>query len=78
MMNLALVKNNRLPVIGSNGQAQFRVEVFNLLNRANFAVPNRTVFAAAPADEAPLPTAGRITRTVTSARQLQLDIKVTF
>jgi hypothetical protein len=78
MTNLALVKNNHLPFLGGDGQLQFRVEVFNLLNRANFAVPNRVVFAAARADETPLPTAGRITRTVTSARQLQLGIKVTF
>jgi hypothetical protein len=78
MTNLGLVKNNRLGLIGSNSQVQFRVEVFNLLNRANFAVPNRVVFAAARADEMPLPTAGRISRTVTSARQLQLGIKVTF
>jgi hypothetical protein len=78
MMNLAVVKNNRLPVLGGNGQVQFRLEVFNVLNPANFAVPNRVVFAAARPDESPLPTAGRITRTVTSARQLQLGIKVIF
>jgi hypothetical protein len=78
MTNLALVKNNRLGLLGSNGQVQFRLEMFNVINRANFAVPNRVVFAAAAANEAPLATAGRITRTVTSARQLQLGIKVMF
>ena len=78
MTNVALVKNTRLPVLGDSSLVQFRLEVFNLLNRANFAVPNRTVFAAARPDEVPLPTAGRITRTVTSARQLQLGIKLTF
>ena len=65
-------------VLGDRGQIQFRLEVFNLFNRPNFAVPDRVVFAAARADEAPLATAGRITRTITSARQLQLGVKVSF
>ncbi len=78
MANLSLVKSTRLGVLGSGGQVQFRLEVFNLLNRANFAAPDRTVFAAARVGEDPLPTAGRMTRTVTSARQLQLGVKLTF
>jgi hypothetical protein len=57
---------------------QFRLEVFNVLNHANFAVPDRTVFAAAAPSEAPLATAGRITRTITSARQVQLGVKFLF
>ena len=78
MMNVALVKNTTLGMLGSAGALQLRLEVFNLFNRANFAVPNRVVFAAARADEAPLATAGRITRTITSARQFQLGVKVLF
>jgi hypothetical protein len=39
---------------------------------------HRVVFAAAAVNEAPLVTAGRIRRTVTSARQLQLGVKVLF
>jgi carboxypeptidase family protein/TonB-dependent receptor-like protein len=78
MMNVALVKNTNLGMLGSGGALQLRLEVFNLFNRANFAVPNRVVFAAARADEAPLATAGRITRTITSARQFQLGVKVLF
>ena len=78
MMNLALVKHTNVGLLGSAGAVQLRLEVFNVLNRANFAVPNRVVFAAARADESPLATAGRITRTITSARQLQLGVKVLF
>ncbi len=78
MVNLSVVKNTRLGLLGSGGQVQFRLEVFNILNRANFAVPDRTVFAAAAANEAPIATAGRITRTVTSSRQMQLGVKVLF
>lgn len=75
MVNLSLVKDN--PVGGSR-RLQFRVEVFNLFNRANFAPPNRTVYTARAAVEAPLPTAGRITSTQTSARQIQLSTRFTF
>lgn len=78
MTNLSLVKNTRLGVLGTSGQFQFRIEVFSLLNRPNFAVPNHVVFAAAGPNEAPLATAGRITRTITSSRQLQLGAKLLF
>jgi hypothetical protein len=78
MTNLSLVKNNKLSFLGSGGGLQLRLEVFNLLNHANFATPSRTVFAAAAENEAPLPTAGQITRTVTTSRQLQLGIKLLF
>jgi hypothetical protein len=78
MTNLSLVKNHPVGYLGSGGQLQFRLEVFNLFNRANFATPDRVVFAAATEGEAPLSTAGRISRTITSSRQLQLGIKVIF
>ncbi|MBI3262734.1 MAG: TonB-dependent receptor [Acidobacteria bacterium] len=78
MTSVSLVKNTRVGALGSGGQLQLRLEVFNLLNRANFATPDRVVFAAQTADEAPLATAGRITRTITSSRQVQLGVKLLF
>ena len=54
---------------------QFRVEMFNSLNRPNFSIPSqRTVFSSSGA----VGSAGRITSTQTSARQLQLGMKLTF
>jgi hypothetical protein len=78
MTNVSLVKNTRIGALGSGGQLQLRFEVFNLFDRANFATPDRVVFAAASATEAPISTAGRITRTVTSSRQIQLGAKILF
>jgi hypothetical protein len=78
MTNLSVVKNTKLGALGGGGQLQLRFEIFNLLNRANFATPDRVVFAAAALGETPLGTAGRITRTVTSARQVQLGAKILF
>ncbi len=78
MTNLSLVKNTRLGLLGSGGGLQIRFEVFNLFNHPNFATPSRTVFSAAVEGESPLPNAGRITRTVTTSRQLQLGVKLLF
>ena len=56
-------------------KADFRAEFFNILNRANFGLPNNNIFDST---RALLPTAGRITNTVTSARQVQFGLKLVF
>jgi hypothetical protein len=55
---------------------QFRAEFFNLFNRANFNTPNPVVYAAATGG--PSPTAGVITSTATSSRQVQLGLKLAW
>jgi hypothetical protein len=73
--DLSLVKNQ---VVAGDTRIQIRLEMFNVLNRANFSVPNRQVFAGAAENETPLATAGRVTRTVNTARQIQLGVKLIF
>ena len=51
---------------------QFRAEIFNLLNRANFNLPNAVVFTPS----GPSPTAGVITSTSTTSRQVQFSLKL--
>jgi hypothetical protein len=53
---------------------QFRAEFFNLFNRANFGTPNAVVFSSASA--VPSPTAGVISSTATTSRQVQFGVKV--
>jgi hypothetical protein len=54
---------------------QFRTEMFNAMNHPNFAIPSaRTVFTSS----GPVGSAGRITSTLTSSRQLQLGVKLAF
>ena len=53
---------------------QFRAEFFNLMNRTNFATPNTVVFSSASA--IPAPTAGLITGTSTTSRQIQFGLKL--
>ena len=56
---------------------QVRLEAFNWPNRANFAIPSgRIAFTNAAGDVSP--TWGRITSTVTTARQIQLGVKYLF
>jgi len=53
---------------------QFRSEFFNVFNRTNFNVPNPVVFASATG--VPSPTAGVITATSTTSRQIQFGLKL--
>jgi hypothetical protein len=55
---------------------QFRVEIFNLFNRANFATPGNPVLFAA--DGTRVPGSGRITALTTPPRQLQFGVKMLF
>jgi hypothetical protein len=58
---------------------QFRAETFNLFNRANFAPPLLTAFAGTETNpNATLSTFGRIRSTVTSSRQVQFGIRLSF
>jgi hypothetical protein len=60
--------------LSEKARLQFRAEFFNILNRANFATPNAVAFAAAGA--APSSTAGVITATSTTSRQIQFGLKL--
>jgi hypothetical protein len=53
---------------------QFRSDFFNLFNHANLNTPNPVVYAAATGG--PSPTAGVITSTATTSRQIQLGLKL--
>ena len=64
--------------LGEGGKLEFRAEFFNILNRANFGPPAALVFAGAAATETPLATAGRISGTTTTSRQIQFALKLLF
>ena len=73
--DFSVLKNTR---IRQSLNLQFRAEIFNLLNRANFNTPNLIVFtpptAANPSGLSG--TAGAITSTSTTARQVQFALKL--
>jgi hypothetical protein len=76
-LDLSFFKNNRIRRISENFNVQFRAEIFNVLNRANFALPinpdNTDIFDSSGALS---DSAGTITSTTTSARLVQFALKV--
>jgi hypothetical protein len=73
--DFSVLKDTR---IGERFTVQFRAELFNLLNRANFNTPNLITFtpptAANPTGVSG--TAGAITSTSTTSRQVQFGLKL--
>jgi len=65
----------KLTQLGERLKMDFRAEFFNLLNRANFGLPNAQVFST---NLEPSGTAGRITSTTTTSRQIQFALKLLF
>jgi Carboxypeptidase regulatory-like domain len=80
-LDLALVKNT---TIHERLHAQFRAEFFNVLNHANFTTPNPVVFSSGPtpktptAEVEPSSTAGVVSATATTSRQIQFGLKLLF
>jgi hypothetical protein len=73
-LDMALFKTIRIPGAGDRLSVQFRTELFNILNRTNFATPPSTdIFdSAGKANGA----AGLLTSTSTTAREIQFGLKV--
>jgi len=66
--DMSLLKDTR---IRERATLQFRAEFFNLLNHANFNTPSMVTFTPAVS-----PTAGLITSTSTTSRQIQFGLKL--
>jgi len=76
-LEFSLIKNTYMERISETFNAQFRAEVFNVLNRANFALPpaltnNIDIFGPSGA---PNDAAGRVKSTTTTAREIQFALK---
>lgn len=74
-LDFSIFKNNPLKRISESFNAQFRAEFFNILNRANFASPTQNL-AVFDQTGLPVPSAGLITSTQTTSRQIQLALKL--
>ena len=75
--DVSVIKDIPIAGVGRDARLQFRAELFNLANRANFAPPlaNNRLFDA---KGAPVSFAGQITTLSTSPRQLQLGVKLVW
>ena len=78
-LDFSIFKNNHIRRISENFNVQFRAEIFNILNHANFAPPttpdNTDIFLS---DGTPTGVAGLLTRTTIPERQIQFAIKFIF
>jgi hypothetical protein len=76
-LDFAVFKNNYIHKISETFNVQFRAEIFNIANRANFAppvLPDQTdIFNA---DGTANDSAGQLTSTVTDAREVQFGLKI--
>lgn len=63
--------------ISETMKLQFRAEFFNLFNRTNFAIPDNLVIFTSEQSTVPA-NFGRITRTTSTSRQIQLGLKFIF
>jgi hypothetical protein len=78
-LDFSVFKNNYVKRISERFNVQFRAEIFNILNHANFAPPstptNTDIFDGTGTLS---PGAGVLTRTTTTAREIQFAVKVVF
>jgi hypothetical protein len=70
-LDFSILKNTP---ITERTRLQFRAEFFNVLNRANFSTPNSVIFASGSLS--PVSTAGVISATSTTSRQIQFGMKL--
>ncbi len=72
--DFSIIKSTYLGSDGSK-KVQFRAEFFNLTNNASFDTPDSTVFSSSGRTRS---TAGRVTNTVGTSRQIQLALRFEF
>jgi len=72
----SLFKNFRVLRVSETFNVQFRFEAFNALNHTNFSPPTSTSLQLFTQALAPIPSAGNLTSTSTTSRQLQFALKV--
>ena len=74
-LDFSVIKNNRVRLLSEDVNVQFRAEFFNILNHTNFASPTDHLVVFDQSGK-PVPSAGLITSTQTTSRQIQFAIKV--
>lgn len=76
-LDCSLTRNFEMRFLSDTVKIQFKAEAFNLANRPNFEppVPNNAIYNS---EGAPLASAGLITSTATTSRQVQLALRLSW
>jgi hypothetical protein len=74
-LDFSVFKNNYIRRISESFNAQFRAEIFNIFNRANFSSPTDNL-AVFDQNGLPIQSAGLIDSTQTTSRQIQFALKL--
>ena len=85
-LDFSIFKNSPVKKVSETFNVQFRAEFFNILNRANFAVPvtpdHTDIFKSDGTSLNPLPpfngSAGVLTSTNTPGREIQFALKLVW
>jgi len=77
-LDFSVFKNNYIPKISETFNIQFRAEIFNILNHANFAPPVTPDHTDILDPAGHLAAPGVLTRTTTTAREIQFAVKVVW
>jgi hypothetical protein len=78
-LDFSLFKNNYIKSISERFNIQFRAEMFNILNHPNFAPPPTPTGTDIFDGTGTLnPSVGLLTRTTTTAREIQFAVKLIF
>ncbi len=74
-LDVSVFKNNYVKRISENFNAQFRAEIFNILNRANFSSPTDNLAIFDQGGQS-VSSGGLLTSTQTTSRQIQFALKL--
>ncbi|MBI3940961.1 MAG: TonB-dependent receptor [Acidobacteria bacterium] len=75
-LDLGVAKDFALARLGESAALQFRTEFFNILNRAQFANPGSGNLRVFSTPTRVIPTAGKITSTAATNREVQFGLKL--
>ncbi|MGH9679167.1 MAG: TonB-dependent receptor domain-containing protein, partial [Candidatus Acidiferrales bacterium] len=74
-LDFSVVKDTHIGLLGEAGNLQFRAEMFNLANRANFAAPPTSNLEPLTSNGTPAPTFGQLTSLQVPNREIQFALK---
>jgi hypothetical protein len=77
-LDSSLVRNVRIRCFSESCNLQFRFEAFNVVNHTNFLPPAASSLQLFTQSLTPITSAGKLTATSTTSRQLQLALKMTW